>query len=280
MYNIQIIYSIKLKNVPKDFNQFISNKKYVSKWFLPLESINQNSKFKIKGNNVPPLFNNGIVQIERNLKEDSTIWKCKFHSHCIDIFFELKNGKLTINCELSTNLHLDHFIDIYNILFYRLLFILEDIHFIPDLLYIPNTSDSIELSVNVYSNAKKIFKSITHRKYVSKIFSKYPEVNLNKFIYNWGWIDEGPSNLIHYTENEKIIYDFYLNYEPIGVVKWIISEETNNMSKLTIIFQDLIMHTENNPIEAFNSYRLGWLLLLYKVKDFSERGQLSLKIIK
>lgn len=224
-----------------------------------------------------------ISNTSANIDKIPIEWKCNFHSHAVKISFLSKKKGLYITCFLSSKLNFNHFIDYYTLFFYRLLFSLTDLKFVPASLILKDINqDEFELFISVNANSKRIYHSLTKREAVSNIFAQYPEINFKKSIYTWGWINEGPSNLIHYIENELLIYDFFLDYEPIGVVKWKIKTNTveGKTSTLCLKFQDIILHTERNRRDAFNQYRLGWMLLLFKVKDYAENGKLSLNCKK
>lgn len=235
------------------------------------------SIFEINDQFAPVLFKSGKIQIK--LSVSNINWICNFDSHNIELKFVFKKRKiLEIKGIFSSKLHINNFIDLWTIFFYRLLFIIENNSIDLQALILGNSSNNLELNIRVKSTKEIIINALANRKSVSKIFAKYPEINLDKYIYNWGWIDEGPTNLIYYSA-DSLIYDFYINYTPIGVVKWkIVDIEEESFFNLQIKFQDIILGEEIDPQTAFNNYRLGWLLFLYKVKDYSEHGKLSLKL--
>ena len=166
-------------------------------------------------------------------------------------------------------------------IFYRLQEYIEYGRIIlPKLEYTSFDVKSISVEVEITNTCMEIYRRFTEQPFMNQIFSKFPECNLDDFSYSWGWIEEGPSNLISYKKNALLIHDFIVDFTPVGYIKWSLTEIAKKQSLLTITHKDLDLEDEINPIKAYFSYKNGWLYLLAKVKDLAENNYCTINFEK
>jgi len=254
----------------------------IKKWLTKdIQTLN-NNEFKIFGSNIPNNWSNTILNIKNTQESDNKVlilWTLVNNNLKLQIAFtlhdKLPNTLINIEMEILCQFNIANFIDEWIIEFYNLKFYLEGNIKIPILSYNENYSNEIQLEINITEKPEKIFKSLVHREYMNKIFSRYPEVNVATDTYTWGWISEGPSNLLLINENELLIHDFLVDHTPIGIVYWELNEIESNKSKLVLKHKELDLGDEINQSSAYNAYKHGWLLLLLRIKDISENNYLN-----
>ena len=135
------------------------------------------------------------------------------------------------------------------------------------------------MSIPIHGNKSLIFAHLTQNYYLKQIFSKYPECDLEDFRISWGWIDEGPSNLVSWKKDEVLIHDFILDFNPIGYIKWEIEKIDDNNSILQLTHNDIDLFDEINQEKAYFSYKNGWLYFLAKIRDLVENSSFTIHFI-
>lgn len=254
----------------------LSEIKEIQKWFSSdIEQISSNT-FIVSGSN-PNNWKKMELLISTKLK-NTIIWECKQNNIKIEIKFLILESLISIemNCK---PLNMNNFLNDWIYFFYRLKYFNEQkLEQIPQIHYSSGIEKNISLTIEISSKPSKIYSILTEKHYMNQIFSKYPECQLDIHNYNWGWIDEGPSNLIMFKENELFIHDFIVDYNPIGYIQWKFqNQEKQKTTKLLFTHKDLPLDDEVNPIDAFHSFRNGWLYYLVKIKDLAENSKLSIK---
>lgn len=222
------------------------------------------------------------VHFEISIKKESdasVIWYCNQNDLKITIHFKIKTKFLEVRLE-CLNYSILTFLQEWIYRLYRFQdFVENGTVTIPELQYSSEIKKDLTLQIPVKSSESNIFRILTEKHYLSKIFANYPESDLNDFRYSWGWIDEGPSNLISWKENKILIHDFLVDFNPIGYIKWEIENKAENQTFLTLTHKDIYLTDEINPIKAYNSYKYGWMYYLAKIKDLSEHNSFTIHFI-
>lgn len=215
-----------------------------------------------------------------NQQNNQIMWLFAYKDLKFNITFTIDKSHVEINI-YSQKYKIITYLQEWVYIFYRLQEYIEfGIITLPDLEYTEFNQKSISLELSITNTCQEIYRRLTEPHLMSQIFSKFPECNIDTFSYTWGWIEEGPSNLISYKKNALLIHDFIVDFTPIGYIKWSLTEINDNKSLLTLIHKDLNLDDEINPIKAFFSYRNGWLYLLAKVKDLSENNYSTINFEK
>ena len=212
----------------------------------------------------------------KKLKNSKIEWNCSFERFEILISFTCSNNTLEIeiNCK---EYGIDTFIQEWIYALYRLQeFVEQGKVKSPRFEY--NTSDktSILVSIEINSSSAIIFSHLTEKFYLQQIFSRYPECDLESLHYSWGWIDEGPNNLISWKRNSVLIHDFIIDFNPIGYIKWDLDEISEQKCIVTLTHNDIDLEDEIHPDNAYYSYKNGWLYFLAKIRDLTENKSFTL----
>jgi len=203
----------------------------------------------------------------------------------LSIEFRLENSqkgcKLTIChfAEFSTSLI--HYAEDWLIALANLKFYLESGEEMPRIDYTAEIDIPMSVSIMIKAPASKIFQTLTNPHDLEKMtFAEFAEIDLNKFIYTYGWIGEGPSNLLRIIENKELVHDWFYHYEPMGTIRWIIIPKLANDQECEVIVRhlQLDLEGENNPQYTFQTYRHGWIHKLQQLKMYVEQGIVNVNL--
>lgn len=254
---------VKKEKVP--FKQALSNINDLHIWLgMSIDSVDT-KKFIVR-----KVFSENFDLLIKIVSKTSIMWKCSFNHYVISFIFKIQSHKLAIeiNCEQYS---LQTFIQDWIYLFYRLKEYIETGEILlPGFDYTQTDKKNISITFNINTTSPIIFQHLTDTYYLRQIFSKYPECDLEEFHYSWGWIDEGPSNLISWKENTILIHDFIVDFNPIGYVKWQIDQINDTTSIVALTHKDINLEDEIDKERAYFSYKNGWMYLLAKIKDLAE----------
>ena len=207
-------------------------------------------------------------------------WKCVYKQLKMNVIFTINKPIINIDLYIE-KLNGITWLQEWIYIFYRLQEYIEYGRVIlPELEFMNYDKKSLAVEVEIANTCQEIYRRFTEQHFMSQIFSKFPECNLDEFSYSWGWIEEGPSNLISFKKNFLLIHDFIVDFNPVGYIKWSLTEITKKQSLLSITHKDLYLEDEINPIKTYFSYKNGWLYLLAKVKDLAENNYCTINFDK
>ena len=220
------------------------------------------------------------LNLKINKKTDELIqWKISQNEIEINIDFEIKKYTIRVYL-LCPQFSIHTLLQEWIYRFYRLKELIEKGTVdIPTIEFSHEITKDLIVSIPIQASKTAVFKSLTEKHYLSQIFSNYPESVLEDFRYSWGWIVEGPSNLISFKPDSILIHDFLVDFNPIGYVKWELENDPNNHVLLTLTHKDIALMDEIDPLKAFNSYKYGWMYYLAKIKDLTEHKSFTIHFI-
>lgn len=261
---------VTINNERISFKRALSSMSDLHIWLGNNIEVTDDNKFIVK----EVFSENFYLQIE-TASNTSITWKCSFNHYNISFVFKIQSRKLEIeiNCEQYS---LQTFIQDWIYLFYRLREYVEQGEMqLPVFDYNQKDDKNISIAFNVNASSPIIFRHLTDTYYLRQIFSKYPECDLDAFHYSWGWIDEGPNNLISWKENTVLIHDFIVDFNPIGYVKWQIDQINDNTCTVALTHKDIDLEDEIDKERAYFSYKNGWMYFLAKIKDLAENNSFN-----
>ena len=265
---------IKLEQERINIYDALTKAEYIRKWFGK-EIIEKGEKTIILKERLLNEIDNLTITKEKDEK-NAVIWHCVSNEINFTIFFTIEKKKIHVEI-ISDQKSIVIYLQDWIYIFYRLKELIESEHVnLPNLEYENSQKKPLQLKISINNTKKEVYTRITKKPYINQIFALYPEVDLDNFVYSWGWIEEGPSNLISWIQNSVLIYDFMVDFNFVGYVKWELEELSGHTTVLTLTHKDLDLEGETDQKRAYFSYRNGWLYLLAKVKDLSENSSFSI----
>ncbi len=221
---------------------------------------------------VEKVFSNNFLLEITQLSFSNIKWICTFSGFTIQIMFTIQKIKTDIKM-ICEQFSLQTFIQEWIYLFYRLKEYIELGSLqLPEFDYKTYENKHITIANNIHTSSATVFKHLTEVAYLRQIFAKYPECDLENFHYSWGWIDEGPNNLISWKEDTILIHDFIVDFNPIGYIKWELDSINDNECIMTLTHKDIDLEDEIQKEIAYYSYKHGWMYFLAKIKDLAENN--------
>lgn len=143
----------------------------------------------------------------------------------------------------------------------------------PRLNYESRESPKIHLELTVGRDPSRIYSLLTHKEHMQYLFTKYFEVNVQRHIYSYGWMGDGPSHLVRFRKDQLIQHDWWEETYPMGTVKWLMARGRSvGTTELSLLHIDLDLAREVEPDKTYVAYRHGWIAYLQKLKNYAENG--------
>jgi len=267
-----------------DLMECITNPNFLIVWFCDKISFHSfNSNYSILGNSIIGNWNNSIIKINKisnlvvewdwelpEVGQSKVLFNLQERSN--DICLKVKHSANFLFSPL--NFAEDWLISLSNLKFW-----LEGEKHFPKLNYGDQNSNEILVSIFIQSDAQKIYSILTLQDKLNKLIANYAEVDIKRSKYNYGWIGDGPLNLLWHDYQKVIVHDWFHDTQPAGTIHWYISPDLINKSgehcELSIKHGQLDLQSEFNKQHVIKSYRHGWIHMLQKAKMLAESGKIS-----
>jgi len=261
----------------------ISNPELFTYWLCDKVLLDKiNSNYIILGDSIIGNWNNSSLRFIKTKHNLDVEWEW--------ILPNVGTSKVTFNIQENQNeiyLKVTHsanflfspvnFAEDWLISLSNLKFWLEGEKSYPKLNYRDRDSENLLVSIFIRSNAKKIYSLLISEDNLNKIIANYAEVDIKNYKYSYGWIGDGPLNLLWHDFQKVIVHDWFHDTKPAGIIHWYISTDMSNDQRceLTIKHAQLDLQEEFNKQNVIKTYRHGWIRLLQKMKMLAEYGNIS-----